>query len=112
MEPIRHLDSGAPDGGGSPLSILAIHRPVIFIAERGYDFHLKRKSRDSRTQHILDFYAAIDRLPEEVFPVTFSADPAHFSGIISGQIDGFYSFPLDKPFEIDRGENYLRDSIR
>lgn len=110
MELIPHLNSGAPDGGGSPLSILAVHRPVIFIAERAYDFRLKR-NLDSRKQHILDFYAAIDRLPEEVFPVTFSADPAHFSGIISGRIDGFYSFPLDKPFEIDSRENYLRGSM-
>lgn len=97
--------------GRSPLSILAIHRPVIFIAGRAYDFQLKRNP-DSRKRHILDFYAAIDRRPEQVFPVSFSADRALFSGIVSGHIDGFYSFPLDKPFEIDRGENYLRDSSR
>lgn len=96
--------------GGSPLSILAIHRPVIFIGERAYDFQLRR-DLDSRKLHILDFYAAIDRCPEGVFPVAFSADPALFSGIVSGHIEGFYSFPLDKPFEIDRGENYLTDSM-
>jgi hypothetical protein len=96
--------------GGSPLSILAIHRPVIFIGERAYDFQLRR-DLDRRKLHILDVYAAIDKRPGEVFPVTFSADPALFSGIVGGHIDGFYSFPLDKPFEIDRGENYLRDSM-
>jgi hypothetical protein len=92
--------------GGSPLSILAIHRPVIFIGEGAYDFQL-RHDLDRRKRHILDVYAAIGRRPKEVFPVTFSADPALFSGIVSGHIDGFYSFPLDRPFEIDRGENYL-----
>ena len=92
--------------GGSPLSILAIHRPVIFIGEGAYDFKL-RGDLDRRKRHILDVYAAIERRPEEVFPVTFSADPSLFSGIVSGHIDGFYSFPLDRPFEIDRGENYL-----
>src|SRR5437762_8386973 len=31
--------------GGSPLSILALHSPVIFIGEKGHDFHLRRYLR-------------------------------------------------------------------
>ena len=98
--------------GGCPLSVLAIHSPTIFINEQAFDFHLRRDP-ERRKQSILDFYAAMGRAPQAVFPVKFSADPALFSGNMSGQLDGFYSFPLDKPFEIDTGEAYLgvgRDS--
>lgn len=92
--------------GGSPLSILALLTPIIFVGERAYDFHLRRDPERRRKQ-ILDFYAAIGKRPKDVFPVEFSADPALYSGIVSGRLDGFYSFPLDRPFEIDTGAAYL-----
>ena len=53
--------------------------------------------------------ASNSKRPEDVFPVEFSADPALFKGIVSGRIDGFYTFPLNRPFEIDRGERYLTE---
>ena len=92
--------------GGSPLSILSLHQPVIFLGEEAFDFHLRRDS-ERRKQCILDFYSAFLRLPKEVFPVEFEADPAFFNGIVNGRLDGFYTFPLDKPFEIDTGERFL-----
>jgi hypothetical protein len=93
--------------GGSPLSILALHRPVIFIEGHGFDFHLKRAPR--RKPYVQDFYAAIGKGPNAVFPVRFYADSNLAIGIIEGHIDGFYSFPLDKPFEIDTGESLLKE---
>jgi hypothetical protein len=96
--------------GGSSLSILALHRPVIFIGEQAYDFHLRRDP-ERRRQHVLEVYAALGKRSEEVFPIEFSADPSLFQGIVSGRIEGFYSFPLDKPFEIDSGDHYLTDAI-
>jgi len=87
--------------GGSPLSILALHCPVIFIGDQAYDFHLRRHP-ELRRRCVLDFYMAIAKRPEEVFPVEFWGDPALFKGIVSGRIDGFYMFPLNKPFEIER----------
>ena len=55
--------------------------------------------------------ASNSKRPEDVFPVEFSADPALFKGIVSGRIDGFYTFPLNRPFEIDRGDRYLADTV-
>ena len=55
------------------------------------------------------FYAAIKKSPAAVFPVRFYADPSLASGIISGRMDGFFSFPLDKPFVIDTGAALLND---
>lgn len=95
--------------GGSPLSILGLLHPVIFFGEKAFDFHLRRDP-ERRKQYIHEFFDTIGNSPREVFPVEFFADPALFQGIIAGRMDGFYIFPLDKPFEIDNGERYLDDT--
>ena len=92
--------------GGTPHSILAIHSPVIFINDASYDFHL-RKDLQARARHITEFYRAVGESPEDLFPIHFAADQGLFRGIDSGKIMGFYSFPLDKPWEIDSGKTYL-----
>lgn len=90
---------------GGPLTILSLQNPVIFIGPRGFDFHLKRPPR--RKPYIKDFYAAIGKPPNAVFPVRFFADPGLSTRIIVGQMDGFFTFPLDRPHEIDTGETLL-----
>jgi hypothetical protein len=92
--------------GGSPLSVLTLHRPGVFHRDQTFDFHLRRNA-DQRVQAVHDFYAAFNKRPSEVFPVKFHADPSLFAGIVSGRLDGFYRFPLGKPFEIDTGELLL-----
>lgn len=92
--------------GGTPHSILALHSPVMFIDDASYDFHLRRDF-EARVQHIMEFYRAVGESPEDVFPISFAADQGLFRGIDSGRIMGFYSFPLDKPYEIDSGRTYL-----
>jgi hypothetical protein len=96
--------------GGSPLSILALHRPVIFVEGRAFGFHLLRHP-ERRKKNIQSFYAAIGKRPEEVFPVRFRSDPDYFKGITSGVMDGFYSFPLDKQPEIDTGEGLCKGNV-
>jgi hypothetical protein len=92
--------------GGTPLSVLALHCPVVFFADKAYDFHLRR-DQELRRRCVTDFYKSVGKSPEEVFPIDFSAAAGLFKGLVSGRIDGFYSFPLNRPFEIDRGERYL-----
>lgn len=96
--------------GGSPLSILALHSPVMFIGEKPYDFHLRRDPR-ARARNIVEFYEAIGQQPEDVFPIRFSSPPELFCGLTAGKLDGFYSFPLDRPYEIDSGRRYLTGSM-
>ena len=38
-------------------------------------------------------------------------DAELFQGITSERIDGFYAFPLDKPYEIDSGERCLTNCL-
>ncbi len=92
--------------GGTPLSVLSLHMPVIFVDGAALDFHLKRRP-EMRKEHVRRFYAATQKTPSAVFPVRFHTEPDLFTGIVAGQIDGFYTFPLDKPFEIDTGEALL-----
>jgi hypothetical protein len=92
--------------GGSPLSILALHRPAIFIDGKLYGFNWLRDD-EQRREHIQSFYAAIGKPPAAVFPIRFHCDRNLFQGITAGQLDGFFAFPLDKPPVIDTGESFL-----
>ena len=47
-------------------------------------------------------YAALDREPDSVFPMTFRADGQLASGICQGTIEGFYSFAEGDDVVIDR----------
>lgn len=96
--------------GGTELSVLALHCPVVFVGEKAFDFHLRRNLK-MRRDCVREFYAAIGRRPEEVFPLEFSATPGLFEGICTGRMEGFYSFPLDKPYEVDRGDKYLIELV-
>ena len=95
--------------GGSLLSVLSLLRPVIFIGERTFGFHLLR-DLERRKESVQSFYNAIGKPPGAVFPVRFHADPAYFNGITAGEMHGLYSFPLDKQPEIDNGELFLSGS--
>lgn len=95
--------------GGSVLSVLALHRPAIFIGERTFGFHLLR-DLERRKANVQSFYKSIGKPPNAVFPVRFHAEPAYFDGIVAGRMDGFYSFPLDKQPEIDNGERFLNET--
>lgn len=92
--------------GGSPLSILALQSPVIFIAGKSFDFHLRRNP-ENRAAQVKGFFEAVGLAPAQVFPIEFASSPAYFDGIVSGRLEGFFSFPLDKPYEIDRGDGFL-----
>ncbi len=95
--------------GGSPLSILSLHHPVIFIDGKLHGFHWLRDS-ERRRLVIQAFYAAIGKPPAAVFPIQFRCDPSLFQGITSGRLDGFFAFPLDKPFEINTGKSLLSNT--
>jgi hypothetical protein len=71
-----------------------------------YDFQLRR-SPETRASSVRSFYRAIDKGPGDVFPLKFSANVQALDGILAGRLHGFYSFPLDRPSEICRGEQFL-----
>jgi len=93
--------------GGSPLSVLALLNPTIFIDDHPFNFHLGIPDR--RRDRVKRFYAAIEKKPAEVFPLHFAMSQGLFKGVITGKLDGFFYFPLGgAPYEIDGGESLLR----
>jgi len=78
--------------GDTPLSVLSLQRPAIFIGEKIFDFMLGKPER--QRERVRSFYAAIEKTPAEVFPVRFSADPALADGIVEGTMDGFLQISI------------------
>lgn len=74
--------------GGSPLAVLGFQRPCVFVDDRPFGFWGGRKGISS--QRRADFYRAVANLPQDVFPIHFYAETALATGIVSGQVDGFY----------------------
>ena len=95
--------------GDTPLSILALQHPQIFIDGKMIGFALGKPEK--RRERVRAFYAAIRKTPSEVFPVRFSADPALADGIVEGRMDGFFSFQLRGSFEITTGEHFLAPDL-
>jgi hypothetical protein len=97
--------------GGSPLSIMGLLEPGIFVAGRVFSLRLLRDPNRRRVA-VLNFYAAIKKKPAEVFPLEFYCDSRLFEGITAGKLDGLFSLPLKGAPEINNGESYLTGDPR
>jgi hypothetical protein len=80
---------------GSPLAILGIQQPAIFVHGRIFGFWggwmgIPEEKRQA-------FYDSIGKTPEDIFPIQFSADLKYATGIGTGQLDGFYRFGAGLP---------------
>jgi hypothetical protein len=49
-----------------------------------------------------EFYMALGKKPEDVFPIRFTADPALCGGVARAEIAGFYK-TKGKTVEVERG---------
>lgn len=81
--------------GGSPLAILKLHQPHIFVNEQRFSFWGGRRGIPPEKRQA--FYAAIGELPDNIFPIRFSADPKFVTGIVTGRLDGFYRSIAGQP---------------
>ena len=95
--------------GGNPSSVILLQSPVMFAENCSFDFQLR--IGQLRERQIEDFFSVLKRKPNDVFPIKFSGQVGIASGIISGTIEGFFSFPLwSAEFEVSTGESYLSSS--
>jgi hypothetical protein len=81
--------------GGSPAAILKLQQPHIFVNGQRFGFWGGRSGLPVEKRHA--FYAAIGEPPESIFPIQFAADPALVTGIVAGQVDGFYRSIAGQP---------------
>lgn len=74
--------------GGSPQAIVGQQRPCIFAGGKRLLFWCggRRDVDELRAT----FYRTIPKLPEDVFPIHFQGSAAFATGIVLGEIEGFY----------------------
>jgi hypothetical protein len=73
--------------GDSPLAIAGEQVPCIFVGEQGFRFWCGVKDPDELR---LPFYDALGKQPGDIFPIRFEGVRGLATGIVSGEIDGFY----------------------
>ena len=67
---------------------LGMLQPHLFVA--GESFGFWGGMFDVRADRRTAFYTALGKGPEAVFPMRFKAHPALATGVVAGQVDGFY----------------------
>ena len=82
--------------GDSPLAIIGEQQPCVFIKGQKFRFWCGVKDPDELRPA---FYKALGKKPEELFPIRFEGTVGLATGIVSGEINGFYllSWPRGKP---------------
>jgi hypothetical protein len=85
---IELRDGSRYPGFVSPGSRLGAQQPQIFVDGRRFCFWGGVAGIAERAQR--EFYAALKKEPNAIFPLRFVADPGLATGVVEGQVDGFY----------------------
>ena len=97
--------------GGSPVALLRFQSPHICVDWQWFGFwgsswsprpERSKERRQRFAERRREFYSAIGKSPTDIFPMSFHADPRLATGILSGQLDGFYLW--DVPGEVPQVE--------
>ena len=67
---------------------LGTQQPQLFVGDQRFSFWGGMFGISGSSQQA--FYAALNCDPKEIFPLRFVGDPKLATGVMSGQIDGFY----------------------
>jgi hypothetical protein len=86
IPPAPHLRSFTDRYGASAL--LGVQQPRIFLRDQQFSFWGGRRGIPMEKRQ--EFYAAIGRTWETIFPLKFSSHTGLATGIVAGQVDGFY----------------------
>jgi hypothetical protein len=81
--------------GGSPLAILQLHQPHLFLNGERVSFWGGRRGVPINNRQA--FYVALGENPKDIFPIRYSTDPKFVAGIGNGQLDGFYRSIVGQP---------------
>ena len=73
---------------GSPLAIVGEQQPAMFVD--GQKFWFWCRAKDNCHELRQRFYKALGKEPEEIFPIRFQGTGGLSTGIVTGEIEGFY----------------------
>jgi hypothetical protein len=85
--------------GDSMLVLLGIQQPRIFVGQEAFTFWGGRLGVPSERRQAL--YTALGKMPTSIFPLRFSADPQFATGILTGQVNGFYRSISGQPPQVE-----------
>jgi hypothetical protein len=73
---------------GSPLAILGLQQPKIFVHGRPFSFW--GGIRGVPVEQRKAFYAATGKATDQIFPIRFAGNATLITGILNGELEGFY----------------------
>jgi hypothetical protein len=88
---------GRPDFARHPF---ARQQPNIFVGDSRFGFWGGRPGISKQKQH--EFYSAIGKQPEQIFPLQFHAEDGLANGLLTGRVEGFYRSTRDGSIHVDR----------
>lgn len=90
---IELKDGSRYPGFIAPGSGLGAQQPQIFVDDRRFGFWGGMVGITERAQQ--ELYAALEKGPDAIFPLRFFANPGLATGIVEGEVDGFYKKSRD-----------------
>ena len=79
---------------------LGRQQPQIFVDNKRFGFWGGIIGISKQEQR--EFYAALGKEPEQVFPLQFRAEAGLANGLLTGKVDGFYRRNRDRTVQVDR----------
>jgi hypothetical protein len=85
--------------GGSSLAVLGIQQPRVFVNHQVFRFWGGRRGIPVEKRQA--FHTVTGKAPDAIFPLRFRADPKFATGILTGQVDGFYRLVDEQPPQVE-----------
>ncbi len=84
--------------GGPELGLVGVQQPRIFVGHQQFSFWGGRSGIPPEKRQT--FYDLLGKTPENIFPLRFWADRSLATGILMGEVKGFYKVISKQPLEI------------
>ena len=85
---------------GKPRHPFGRQQPNVFVADKRFSFWGGVAGISQQEQR--EFYSALGKMPEQVFPLQFQAEAGLANGLLTGKVDGFYKRTRDGLIELQR----------
>lgn len=99
VPPSEGLASISSRYGGPELGLVAVQQPRIFLDRQQFSFWGGRSGVQIVKRQA--FYSHLGKTSGDIFPIRFFADGSLATGILSGEIKGFYKVVSKQPTQIE-----------
>jgi len=85
--------------GGPELGLVAVQQPRIFVDHQQVSFWGGRSGVPVEKRQA--FYTLLGKPSQDIFPIRFRADGSLATGILTGEVKGFYKVIPKQPAQIE-----------